>query len=759
VAGLAVALGVSAVAAGCQPGPHLQLQVTSFADLPDVLPGDGVCEATFNGGNCTLRAAVEEANATPAGTSVAIDLPSGEYGLTRGSLVVDRDGGSLRVNAASPGARIDGSTPGWPAASRTIDVVDASVVLDSTALTGSSVGIAVADGSTAVVAFGALHDNGAAGVRVGAGGHAEVWNSTLSGNHNGVDGAGTVRLTFATVTANRGGGVAGTVAWEAHGSIVADNVGADCATASAGASTGNVVGAAGCLPGSSGGDVASNLGLGALSGDLVPGHRPSPASAYVVDAIASGTPPCAGGVADGRDQFGAPRSQGAGCDRGAVESVPASTVVDSPLDAPDLVPGDGVCATATATCTLRAAIEEEGTGLASGAFGSVAIAPGVDPVLTLGPIDLPVGLALEGNGATIDAGGAVALRSGPDSEAALLGNLTVTGGGPDGFLSWSTDGVVGLGGITATGNGPCAVVQTGPRAEVRIGDSAFSDGVCVETARLRVVRSTLPGLDASGPGAVSAHLVDSVVEGDLSLRGETFFDVEEAHLLDGVTVLGDTWQLGGQLEVTGSTFHGDLEIAEAEAVVWVTDSTVVGDVAVGAWNAAPPRFEGVTVSGHFQSSVDVDVLRSTLTGGVSVVPGPFDNPRIDLRLATVTGDATHPAVSEQDGSVRVGATILANSEGPACTSPVGTTAPSLASDATCGLGAGHLESVDPLLGPLADNGGPTWTRLPAVGSPAVDAIPLGTPTWCATSGPRYSTDQRGVARPQGPACDIGAVER
>jgi CSLREA domain-containing protein len=58
--------------------------------------------------------------------------------------------------------------------------------------------------------------------------------------------------------------------------------------------------------------------------------------------------------------------------------------------------------------------------------------------------------------------------------------------------------------------------------------------------------------------------------------------------------------------------------------------------------------------------------------------------------------------------------------------------------------------IDPKLGPLADNGGPTRTHALLLGSPAIDAA--STPD-CPT------TDQRGVLRPQGTACDIGSYER
>jgi hypothetical protein len=58
--------------------------------------------------------------------------------------------------------------------------------------------------------------------------------------------------------------------------------------------------------------------------------------------------------------------------------------------------------------------------------------------------------------------------------------------------------------------------------------------------------------------------------------------------------------------------------------------------------------------------------------------------------------------------------------------------------------------IDPLLSPLQDNGGLTQTHALLAGSPAIDAA--------SGDCPPPATDQRGVARPQGAKCDIGAFE-
>jgi hypothetical protein len=75
----------------------------------------------------------------------------------------------------------------------------------------------------------------------------------------------------------------------------------------------------------------------------------------------------------------------------------------------------------------------------------------------------------------------------------------------------------------------------------------------------------------------------------------------------------------------------------------------------------------------------------------------------------------------------------------------------LSSDGTCNLTEPtDKQNTTPRLGPLQNNGGATDTRALLAGSAALDG---GVTTGCPT------VDQRGVARPQGLRCDIGAFER
>ncbi len=75
--------------------------------------------------------------------------------------------------------------------------------------------------------------------------------------------------------------------------------------------------------------------------------------------------------------------------------------------------------------------------------------------------------------------------------------------------------------------------------------------------------------------------------------------------------------------------------------------------------------------------------------------------------------------------------------------------PNVLGDQTCPDGANDVVG-DPLLKPLAANGGPTQTMALKGQSPAIDLVESDLCT---------ATDQRGLPRPSGEGCEAGALER
>ena len=118
-----------------------------------------------------------------------------------------------------------------------------------------------------------------------------------------------------------------------------------------------------------------------------------------------------------------------------------------------------------------------------------------------------------------------------------------------------------------------------------------------------------------------------------------------------------------------------------------------------------------------------------------------------------------------NGTATVKNTIVANNIagflGPDCNGIFNSDGNNLIEDSSFCTGFtngqnGDITGVDPVLDALADNGGPTLTHALLEGSPAVDAVPVADCT--EIEGGALTNDQRGIDRPQGDACDIGAFE-
>lgn len=154
-----------------------------------------------------------------------------------------------------------------------------------------------------------------------------------------------------------------------------------------------------------------------------------------------------------------------------------------------------------------------------------------------------------------------------------------------------------------------------------------------------------------------------------------------------------------------------------------------------------------------------DNVAESSGGGIALV-----NTSVLLRFATVVGNEAPvgAAIELQAGSdslISFASVVGGDGPGTDCAIDPGAVTTSLGAnvdrDASCGFGAGTGDrpaAGDPGLGALADNGGPTPTRLPQTGSLLIDAAD------CLDAPFPVPTDQRLVARPQGARCDIGAVE-
>ncbi|MCA9102605.1 MAG: hypothetical protein KDA63_15705 [Planctomycetales bacterium] len=181
----------------------------------------------------------------------------------------------------------------------------------------------------------------------------------------------------------------------------------------------------------------------------------------------------------------------------------------------------------------------------------------------------------------------------------------------------------------------------------------------------------------------------------------------------------------------------------------VIDSLIVGNTSVGGgggiWSNAALTITGTTISGN----------SSTLGFG----GGVYTEGTTSIEHSTITGNSANNdggGIHRYDDTLTLSHTIVANNTAAAGPDIDGilTANWSLIEDTTGATinGANNVTGVDPMLGPLADNGGPTRTHAVMPGSPALNA---GDPAFV---GPP-NNDQRGApfVRVSG-TIDIGAYE-
>jgi hypothetical protein len=151
--------------------------------------------------------------------------------------------------------------------------------------------------------------------------------------------------------------------------------------------------------------------------------------------------------------------------------------------------------------------------------------------------------------------------------------------------------------------------------------------------------------------------------------------------------------------------------------------------------------------------------------------GSFGGSLVELSYSTIADnecaeDFLASAQIVTDSIVAAKGSVFSSQAGWNCSSSVSVSRGyNLDSDGSCGfVDPTDQSGIDPLLGPLQDNGGSTPTHALLPGSPALNAIPTAACTWDDDADPLTPevpllTDQRGIDRPQGSGCDIGAFER
>lgn len=297
-----------------------------------------------------------------------------------------------------------------------------------------------------------------------------------------------------------------------------------------------------------------------------------------------------------------------------------------------------------------------------------------------------------------------------------IGSLTVT----QSIFTGNTGGSSGSGGAIYSGGGARAFI-----------------------AHSRFISNTVDGAGGAIYGDNALTVSDSVFIGNVANAGGGLYS-------RGVVVVQNSRFSGNRADIFfgGAITHYDLSSPQV--------SLLVANTTLEA-NAAANKF-GSNASGGalFFNGSDhgqLTLINTTVSGNTADLGG-------GLYLSSGEAALTHVTLADNVATDTSGDHI----ETIVNPVPVTTTLRNSLIVAGACLGAlvdggGNLQDIgtscgaslngDPLLGALADNGGPTPTRALAANSPARDA---GLNAHCA------DFDQRGIARPQNGTCDVGVFE-
>jgi parallel beta-helix repeat protein len=743
------------------------------------------------GGTSTISDATISSNSASAGGGVYAD-----YGSTA-TLI----GTSVTQNSSGRGGGI--------CLARSVNLTLAESTVAANASSARGGGIATGGSSLHIVRStisGNTASTNGGGIE-NEGGTVEVTGSTISGNQatnagGGIENFsnGTLKLTNATVsnnTATVGGGIdnaSGAAALK--NTIIAGNTagGGDPDASGAlsslghnlignvGAASGFTHGVLGDVVGTSGTPVDPKLGPLQNNGGPTQTHSPLAGSPAIDAGDDSGAPVT--------DQRGAPRKLDgdadgtAHADIGAVEYLdPSWFFVDSFEDTVDANPGDGVVADAAGRRTLRAAVMEANAKagadtivLRSGTYGLSLVGAGEYDART-GDINVCGDLTILG----ADAGSTIIDANRIDrvfyihpmstvSTVAIAG-VTIRNGAADEGGGIANGGTLTLTNValldnSAVGNGggilnrhALTLVDSTVSHNTADGGGAILAGDWYISAVTTIIRSVISGNSAVVGGGIWSGftgvltVVDSTIADNTAPRssGGGLFNRGEATIRRS-TIAGNVGYDGGGVCNEGSLTVEDSTIADNS----------VSSIGAGLYNANTLTVRNSTLSGNTAAQ----------GGAIFSGRGNYDDPALVVVHSTLSSNSAQDGggIYFERGMARLQSTLVAGNSGTSANPDlrgtftsdghnlignVGTATGFVNGQNGDIVGGGGNPVVDPLLGPLQDNGGPTRTYQPLAGSPVIDA---------GDNAGAAVTDQRGAPRildgnnDGTAAADIGAVE-
>jgi hypothetical protein len=396
-------------------------------------------------------------------------------------------------------------------------------------------------------------------------------------------------------------------------------------------------------------------------------------------------------------------------------------------------------------------------------------------------------------------------NSAGDGKAGVAGDPA---GGPGGFGgAILAGGLVTIDGSTFTGNragaGGNAVEGDAKPCNGGLGGQG---GAVLAIAGLTITNSTFTGnsAGAGGNGGDGRCAPNDVVSGSGGFGGSG--GAAQCGIALTATVSGQSLGCTGAMTVRASTFSGNAsgaggkggtgssggvggsgglggailfvgKVKTPASTLLVENSTVDGNSSgIGgaggdggnAGNGGRGGLAGAVAAGYADRGEEAQVAKlvhvTVTENGGGGTGGAAGTPDV-LGPAAAAAGAPGTAGQNGGGSLAIFDTWTSVSsvvgtstagDGPDCWRAATDATGSVSTDAdtpstACGFGSGSTLAFDGFgLGALADNGGPTKTRLPAATSTLVDKL---------TAVPnQLTTDQRGVSRPQAAGADIGAVE-